>query len=1417
MKTLRKREGMQELRYKVLSAIMAASVVSIVGFSDVQGAELVANGDAITVSTGTLDRIVGGQELLNPVGGELHRTGTTQITMNGGDVLGRYHSLATGAIVGGHLMVGDASFDGHAQGAIQETNVTINGGRLEGPVYGGNVVQYIGAYEKAGSQIQSEVNKVSLQVNGGTFIARNDETVSIDEDNQLGYTYPTNSIFAGGAAVGVGTSSSVKSANVVVSNLNKDVKLDTDNINEYKNDVRIYGGGFAQAGGQATVDEVTIDAINSKNISIFMGGRAVPNRLTIKAAEGSSNLTYVDDFSDLTDEVARELGASTTVKKSTVHIRGGQINELKFSGESPSPGANVSVDHGILHYYDGMVGNIDIDMVKEAEVHLHHDLLLDTPKYKGERIDKNTQAIRVNPGLPGGVNVAVTGNGHAFTGDLVVADNGTVKIDKLSAFNGEIRGTGNVVITGDMDVSRTIFNNENITLGEGQYNRALHLNKDITLAGGTVAIHDFEKDVIGSGQIKLTNASENRDQKGTIITNTKALFGAGADDAMVVDNSGEKKLPEHLVNIVDNHILFRGGKLVVEADKYSVAYANAVANVINQADGGIEAGNDTTIEMSGALVGNINIDQFKDPTRLTQVKWQLGAGGLNRATVDVNGKDLVIASEQWQNNARQHVSENATVLDSADSLGAFNLGPNSTGIAIGDKSTTWGGNAKGQVVLVDNKEQDVTVTVGLNNDEATGAVLTLGNKNTDVPLQLQGALSVNKTGTVQIDADTAITSQVQVQGGLVKGDKHLSTNTIILQNGGQVHTGTLSADTMEVTGEAVVSGNINVNTLQVAKDSNGVVQVGTEDKSVNAVFQNVALQGGAMILDPAWNKASGSVAVNFVQNTGDNPTNYIDGKLLVGQNTYATIGNSNDAKAMFETAKQSAKQVGKSLDFGEQNVQAALYIKGNQSLGQNGAVYINGAQNDATLKEIATTQEVGTFEAHKNTITMVDGQASVERAALSGVKNINIEDGALLYVDNAQPNQTYHILTNDGTAAMNVSHNGWTSSDSLLTTNMKLVGLMGRMSDDKHSFDIITKYNSVKDVYDGRVITPDIFDVANQQQSTKVKSLVDTLTNTDVINSVDGQVDALNSVANMVALSGASYATVATSNMLHDSVVEHLHTDHVDKAEQDVWAKVIHGKDTVAGATLGNMKGNYDSQYNGIIVGGDFYQTKNATLGIAGTYVDGDVKGHTLTSSTKNEANYYGLSVYGSMTQGAYTLMSDISYLHGSHDVTHSVAGERLTATFDTDAWSAGVRGERKYNHGSVTLTPYAGVRYVHLETDGASNNVGLSYAQDSQNIFLLPVGVNYRGHVQRGNWTIMPQAELGYVWNTGDRTARQVVSLDGTANGFTYDVTDKGSWIGKLGVAIANDRVTYAVDYEHQKGDTIKSNRFNGYVNIKF
>lgn len=317
--------------------------------------------------------------------------------------------------------------------------------------------------------------------------------------------------------------------------------------------------------------------------------------------------------------------------------------------------------------------------------------------------------------------------------------------------------------------------------------------------------------------------------------------------------------------------------------------------------------------------------------------------------------------------------------------------------------------------------------------------------------------------------------------------------------------------------------------------------------------------------------------------------------------------------------------------------------------------------------------------------------------------------------------------------------------------------------------------------------------------------------------SQESKVAALNSVANMGELAGVNHGTYSMSNQMTDAVADHLSIATHSEQDNDIWAHYIHNKEDIDGMNLGGIDGNYEAQYNGIVVGSDLYKNGKTTAGIALSYADGNINGSNSVSSTKNDAEYYGASLYGRIDNGNSAILGDISYMHSDNDITQTNMGQEITASADADAFSIGIRAEQAYEAGAGKFVPYAGIRYMHLGAGDYSNSLGMEYNADDQNLWLLPVGVTYSAEVQSGDWTLKPIAEVGYVWTMGDRDTDQTVSLNGASDTFGFETADSGSFIGRLGIEAEKADVTYGLSYEYQKGDTVKANKWMANLTFSF
>ena len=438
------------------------------------------------------------------------------------------------------------------------------------------------------------------------------------------------------------------------------------------------------------------------------------------------------------------------------------------------------------------------------------------------------------------------------------------------------------------------------------------------------------------------------------------------------------------------------------------------------------------------------------------------------------------------------------------------------------------------------------------------------------------------------------------------------------------------------------------------------------------------------------------------------------------------------------------------------------------------------------------------------TVTLKDGSTTiVDAAKVSGTvitaKITTVDKNAAIKVNNFDTGSTIKLF-NDGNANEKVITNEQVTTNNLMQTVT--------LDDNK---------NLVIGVADASKVLPDV--VLGGIITGLTANNVHNAFFDDVLKSGDAAKasEALNSVANMGELAGVNHGTYSMSNQMTDAVADHLSIATHGEQDKDIWAHYIHNKEDIDGMNLGGIDGSYEAQYNGIVIGSDLYKNGKTIAGIALSYADGNINGSNFASSTKNEAEYYGASLYGRIDNGNSAVLGDISYMHSDNDITQNNSGHEITASADADAFSIGIRAEQAYEAGAGKFVPYAGIRYMHLGTGNYDNSLGMSYDADDQNLWLLPVGVTYSAEVQSGDWTVKPIAEVGYVWTMGDRDTDQTVSLNGASDTFGFETADSGSFIGRLGIEAEKADVTYGLSYEYQKGDTVKANKWMANLTFSF
>ena len=561
-------------------------------------------------------------------------------------------------------------------------------------------------------------------------------------------------------------------------------------------------------------------------------------------------------------------------------------------------------------------------------------------------------------------------------------------------------------------------------------------------------------------------------------------------------------------------------------------------------------------------------------------------------------------------------------------------------------------------------------------------------------------------------------------------------------------------------------------------------------------------------------KSTNGDAVGFYV-SGEYSENNVKGNVYVETDGKNNIAVLSEEKAVINLGDQDkiVQLIGdvKADNNGTVTLQGSNNIvKGTIKVDNNGTVNLSGNNAVYNIENIVASNN-GLVNIGANTVINVDSQNITGEGKylvdVSNSGNLTFDDvnTSKIVIANAKSGETYNIVNGDAIDEWSKEN---ISADNFL--------LEFKEAGDNSHYIITTQYGNVAEKFDGDVV---ISNVMNKTLQDGEPDAAYNFFNDVAKNNTDKEAmkSAFNSAANIGELGGTSHGTYSMSNIMTDAVADHLSLATHGEQDKDVWAHYIHNKENVSGLALGGVDGNYDAQYNGIVVGSDLYKNGKATVGVALSYAEGNIDGSTLAARTSNDAEYYGASIYGRIDNGDSAVLGDISYLHSKNDIEQTNSGKTITATPKADAFSVGVKAEQVFNAGAAKFVPYAGLRYMHLGVGNYTDSLGMGYNSDEQNLWLLPVGVTYSQDIKAGSWTIRPVVEAGYVWTMGDRDTQQTVSLNGASDGFGFDVADSGSFISRFALEAENANVTYGLGYEYQNGDTVKANKWMANVNFSF
>ena len=946
---------------------------------------------------------------------------------------------------------------------------------------------------------------------------------------------------------------------------------------------------------------------------------------------------------------------------------------------------------------------------------------------------------------------------------------------------------------------------------------------------------------------------------------------------------------------------FVGGQLVDDDGKVTdlVVSGNEISGETKFETDGLE---NTKVDNSSFLENDLTV-KADDKAEVTisgadvavnKVNIETSATGDKSLTINNNGSLTVVGGNA--NDLLIAANDKALTTIKVDS-GELNLGsaamPERGAGTLGEAHITLGNNGSLNASNGDYTVGDVTGTGKVTAN--TGANLNTGNIN--VLAVTADAANIKATGDVMAgDIDL-------VKGGSVTSDKNITVNGSIeaadgtLQAGGDITVQNditkagngkltvVAGDTIEATGitatnvaakKLTVSGDVAVDggvlnltgtdtdasTVDSLKLTNGTqatvadlkldganktLTVGTGDDTVGGTTlsaKHIDLNGGMLLVDPAWGLASSNVAVESLS----------AGSVGVGRNSYLALGTA-DTGWLPGVVGNYTKGVGLS----ETGITAALGVFKGIEIADGKNLTVDGSKTGTEINTGWTSSgATNSAEFANNSLLVVNGaniygdKAAIKFAAASG-GTLTVAEGAKLVVTDAVAGQDYTIVANaatvqDGTSAP-ITDGGtvWKTEGLSTTTDMISLGdakydatdkkvTTSAVRNDAHTvFPNLSDgmANAVNDLYTGHAGAAgqpnwDYADVNSDQMG--VRFLSRATDNRFLGMDKNAAAESIESAARIAFAGAAPQMTRMASDAATNAVVNRLgFANPVDGLQAiDAEGKIVDRNTTgfalwIAplwqsqngwGLEADIMDYGFNGNLGGVSLGAD-YTFENAlragiTFNIGGGYAESS--GGDL-SSTENRMNFWGLGAYAGWNYENFGVMADVSYTSTWNQLKQDLdsrlgMGNELEADVQATAISAGLRAEYLLKTSALDIIPHIGVRYMSLNTWGydVEANGGNVLEGDSlhQDIWTFPIGVTFsKEFATDSGWNFKPSLDFTVIPAAGDIEARHDVRFTGLPG--TYEVEtrmmDYLTWQGGVGLELANDNMSIGVNYTLQAG----------------
>ena len=670
-----------------------------------------------------------------------------------------------------------------------------------------------------------------------------------------------------------------------------------------------------------------------------------------------------------------------------------------------------------------------------------------------------------------------------------------------------------------------------------------------------------------------------------------------------------------------------------------------------------------------------------------------------------------------------------------------------------------------------------TSDAGLANNTTDRSLLPTLNADTsssDLAAQLTAA-GVSASEEVKLaevkltSGDTLKTGDMKLSiaaadGGALVTDKDGNTGSLELSDKSTLSV-TGSGAVKDLTAAGTVTGGGTV-TAESLKLSGTTSLLGGTTLSV----KSADLSGSTLFMDPLWTEGASKLTGSLTSGTDEDTLN---GFLIAGQNSAFYIGDTDGGTELFkdESDKDELNENGvTALGF----IDKAITIKSGYGITVDGS--LTSASSASGTADTVTVAKNSKLTISKNALSSgaavtFENDGTVNNAGTIEITDADVSDGESLEV----------FASENGTVKDN--------TDSLGGTYTMLSGAFTLTLDPDNPGSLIASFNGIQD--------ENVDDSIRNPVNAWIKSGNKVKKGTFLSQSIGASdcATVMNSAARFLVLSGAVQNAQMAQRASYDSVEERLgfgtasltRQGQIDGTSAGIWVQPVYMHHDSDGFDAGKSGGlGVSSNLRGIVLGSDVKFAEHFVAGAALSAGSGDSHSEGHYAYTKNDYDFFGASIYGSLNYDAFTLMADAGFTRVNGDAGQYTSVGKLSGDADTDAWTLGVQAKYAFALGDAIVAPHAGVRCSRYEVDSSNvkfNDERLKARSFDVNQVTFPVGVAVSSEVKAGDWTVSPAGDVRVIFAAGDKDVTSSFDFGGPVGSADSDVTDTVSFGARVGL----------------------------------